>query len=87
MRPTARPATASPAGRHRQGLAAGDFNGDDISDLVAGAPGENVGATVNAGAANLFSNTDGSGLADESHQTLLQGNPEPDDRFGTALGL
>jgi hypothetical protein len=53
-------------------------------DLVVGAPGENVGAKVDAGAANLFENTIGV-LPATPTQTLLQDNPEAGDRFGTAL--
>ena len=64
-------------------LAVGDFNDDDFDDLAVAAPGENVGATVDAGAANLFSNTTGV-LPSVSSQTLLQAI-ETGDQFGTAL--
>ena len=64
-------------------LVAGQFT-SDFAELVGGAPGENVGATVDAGAANLFANPAGT-LPSTSTQTLLQDNPEPGDHFGAAL--
>src|SRR5262245_58460699 len=33
---------------------AGDFNGDGIHDLAVGAPGEDVGSLVDAGAVSVF---------------------------------
>ena len=61
------------------------FLGDGpLFDVVVGAPGENVGATVDAGAANVFTNPSGMVPA-VSNQTLLQGNPEAGDQFGAAL--
>jgi hypothetical protein len=35
-------------------LAAGDYNGDGRADLTVGAPGEDVGATANAGSSNVI---------------------------------
>jgi hypothetical protein len=67
-------------------LAVGDFNVDPLDDLVVGAPGENVGATVDAGAANVLSNTAGA-LPTVSSQTLLQANVETGDQFGAALDI
>jgi FG-GAP repeat len=67
-------------------LATGEFNGDEFFDLVVGTPGENVGATVDAGAANLFVNSTGA-LPSVSEPVLLQGNPESGDGFGAALDL
>jgi hypothetical protein len=57
-----------------------------IDDLVVGAPGENVGTRVDAGAANVFYHdpTTG-GLPTTSNQTLLQGNIEAGDQFGAAF--
>ena len=55
-----------------------------LFDVVVGAPGEDVGATVDAGAANVFTNPSGM-VPTISNQTLLQGNPEADDQFGAAL--
>lgn len=65
-------------------LTAGPFAGDMFYDLAVGAPGENVGGTVDAGAVNVFNNTTGV-LPGTSSQTLLQDNVEPGDQFGTAL--
>ena len=65
-------------------LTAGTFTSEPFSDLVVGAPGENVGATVDAGAANFFANTTGV-LPGVSGPALLQDNPEAGDRFGAAL--
>jgi hypothetical protein len=65
-------------------LTSGFFNGGFL-DLVVGAPGENVGATVDAGAANLFSALATGGLPPVSGPALLQDNPEAGDEFGTAL--
>jgi FG-GAP repeat len=65
-------------------LTAGRFDVDGFDDLVVGAPGENVGASVGAGAANLFSNPAGV-LPGVSGPALLQDNPEAGDQFGTAL--
>ncbi len=60
-------------------------NGDEQPDLVVGAPGEDVGAKVDAGAANVFVNTTGT-LSSTSGQMLLQDHPEARDRLGAALG-
>jgi hypothetical protein len=55
-------------------------------DLAVGAPGENVGATVDTGAANVFYHTTPGGtLPGTSDQTLLQGNFEIGDQFGAAM--
>jgi hypothetical protein len=62
-------------------------------DLAVGAPGENVGATVDAGAVSLIESADdGSGLpAGAVQQRFFQGNggvpgaSETGDRFGAAL--
>jgi hypothetical protein len=53
-----------------------DGGGGLFADLVVGVPGEDVGATADAGAANVFTNT-GGGLPAVSTQTLLQNNPKP----------
>jgi hypothetical protein len=64
-------------------LAKGDFNGDQITDLAVGAPGEGVGGADVAGAVSVFYGSQ-SGLPATS-QVLLQGNPELADQFGAAL--
>ena len=35
-------------------LAAGDFNNDGFADLAVGAPGEDVGGVIGAGAVNVL---------------------------------
>ena len=67
-------------------LTAKFLDGGFVFDVVVGAPGENVGATVDAGAANVFTNPSGMVPA-VSNQTLLQGNPEAGDQFGAALDV
>jgi FG-GAP repeat len=64
-------------------LDAGLFNDDDFLDLAVGAPGETVGGQLSAGAVSVFYGS-AAGLPAAS-QALLQGNPEPGDRFGAAL--
>jgi hypothetical protein len=56
--------------------------GDDVHDLVVGAPGENLGTTVDAGAVNVLAGS-GAGLVNGS--LLTQGNPETGDAFGAAV--
>jgi FG-GAP repeat len=70
-------------------LAAGDFNGDGFFDLVAGAPGEDLGGTVDAGAVIVLFGSPG-GITTAGHQTLVQGSgisgsAEAGDAFGDAL--
>jgi hypothetical protein len=63
-------------------LATGLLAGDDLADLVVGAPGEDVGTVEGAGAINLLAGSAG-GLVNGSLAT--QGNPEDDDAFGFAV--
>ena len=63
-------------------LASGILGGDGIADLVVGAPGEDIGATRNAGAVNLLGGSPG-GLTLGAVAT--QGNPEAFDLFGLAV--
>ena len=65
-------------------LLADFFTADTFAEVVVGAPGEDVGATVDAGAANGFTNTTGV-LPGRSTQTLLQDNVEAGDQFGAAM--
>ena len=63
-------------------LATGILGGDDIADLVVGAPGEDVGATGDAGAVNLLAGSPGGLVAGA---VVTQGNPEILDSFGAAV--
>jgi hypothetical protein len=63
-------------------VATGILGGDGIADLVVGAPGEDVGATGNAGAVNLLAGSPG-GLV--LGAVVTQGNPETLDNLGAAV--
>jgi hypothetical protein len=67
-------------------LAAGDFNHDSFADLAAGAPGENVGSTVDAGAVSVLPGS-AAGLTATGGRLFTQvgGLPERFDLFGFAL--
>lgn len=66
-------------------LTTGDFNHDGGTDLAAGAPDEDVGAVVDAGAVSVLNGLTTAG------QFLTQDSPgvgssaEPGDSFGAAL--
>jgi hypothetical protein len=64
-------------------VAKGDFNADGFTDLAVGAPHEDVGGVVLAGAVNVFYGS-AAGLP-ASSQVRLQANPEDSDQFGFAL--
>ena len=68
-------------------LASGDVNGDGFADLVVGAPFEDVGGTVDAGAVSVLYGSAG-GLTTTGGQTFVQvgGAVEAGDQFGAALG-
>ena len=72
--------------------AVADFNGDGIDDLVVGVPGENLGATADAGVVEVFYGG-GGGLPSVGDQLLRQGAAgmagaaEAGDRFGAALAV
>ncbi|HEX8805043.1 MAG TPA: hypothetical protein VF743_12645, partial [Acidimicrobiales bacterium] len=70
-------------------LAAGDFDDDGVFDLAVGAPGEDIGATGNAGAVTVLFGS-ATGLTTAGSQTLFQGGgaggtAETGDGFGSAL--
>jgi hypothetical protein len=71
-------------------VATGDFNGDIFTDLAVGIPGENIGATADAGVVEIFYGG-GDGLPSNGDQQLRQGaggmagTAEAGDRFGAAL--
>jgi len=59
-------------------VAAGDFNGDGFADPALGVPNEDVGAVVDAGAANVLYGG-ASGVSDAGNQFWNQGSPGVDD--------
>lgn len=71
-------------------LAAGDFDHDGFADLAIGAPGEDVGSAVDAGAVNVLYGRPG-GLSAAASQFWTRDDPniadsaETGDRFGSAL--
>jgi hypothetical protein len=67
-------------------LASGDFNNDGFADLAAGAPFENVGSTVDAGAVSVLYGSAG-GLTTTGSQLFTQvgSAAEAGDQFGFAL--
>lgn len=69
-------------------LAVGDFNNDGYDDLAIGAPYEDLGTTVDAGAVLVLFGA-GSGLDATGSQWIVQaeivGVAEPGDTFGSAL--
>ncbi|MDA2978941.1 MAG: FG-GAP-like repeat-containing protein [Actinomycetota bacterium] len=71
-------------------LAAGDLNGDGIDDLIVGAPGEDVGMRVDAGAINVLFGSQ-TGLSTTDSRVITQASPgiaggaEAGDRFGAAV--
>jgi hypothetical protein len=69
--------------RFGSALEAAPFGGDPGFDLAVGAPGETVALAGAAGAVTVFP-SDGEGLGVVG-QTILQGNPEAGDLFGSAL--
>jgi len=80
------PGQAEAGDRFGAALAPGDMvtGGSFSDDLAIGAPGEDVGGAVDAGAVNMIEGTE-AGLRPGA--LYLQGNPERGDRFGSALTL
>lgn len=66
-------------------MAAIDFDGSGSLDLVVGAPGEDVGSTVNAGWLFLFRVESNNGIYDFSGAGQGTGSSEPHDDFGAAI--
>jgi hypothetical protein len=77
-----------PGDRFGAALAAADFDGDGYDDLAVSAPTEDAGLLLDAGAVVVLFGT-ASGLHRDGSQWLIQsdsdGEPEENDRFGTAL--
>jgi hypothetical protein len=73
--------------RFGSAVAAGDFNSDGFADLAAGAPLEDVGSTVDAGAVSvLYGQIIGTNSEIFTQDTSgVGGSAEPGDRFGAAL--
>jgi hypothetical protein len=73
-----------------RGIFLNNFNGDDLSDLAIGAPGEDVGAATDAGAVNVQYGS-ATGLPGPGGQLFTQdsawvgGTAESGDSFGSAL--
>jgi hypothetical protein len=84
------PGSAEDGDAFGEGLAAGDVNGNGVDDLAIGAPSEDVGAAMDAGAVNVLPGTAG-GLSGTGSQQLTEntpgvtGNTEADDHFGHLL--
>jgi hypothetical protein len=74
--------TAEDFDRFGTSVASGNLAGDDLTDLVVGAPEEDVGQIGETGAVNVLAGS-GGGLVNGS--LLTQGNPEPNDSFGYAV--
>ena len=74
-------------------LTTGDFNGDTVSDLAVGVPGEDLGTSIqNEGAVAIILGDEGSGLTSVNNRLLdqvtgLPGIPRPanNDSFGSVL--
>jgi hypothetical protein len=74
-----------------EALVIADFNGDNIDDLVVGAPGNQIGLSDNAGGVFVYYGRRGSELNLSQPQQIVQSidlggtPPEANDRFGAAL--
>lgn len=72
-------------------LAAGDFNGDNFADLAIGAPGDDVGAALDAGTVTILYGSAtgltavGSLIGDQDDLPSSLGGAEAGDNFGYAL--
>jgi hypothetical protein len=66
-------------------FAFGDFDGDGLTDLAVGAPGEAPGSDPASGVVFLFRGTSGSLIPDRYIDQATLGANEAGDRFGAAL--
>jgi hypothetical protein len=76
--------------RFGSALAAGDFNGDGVADLAAGASGEDVGSVADAGAVSVLYGgagglTTAGGRLFTQNSSGVPGTAEEQDWFGWAL--
>ena len=77
--------------RFGSALAVGDFNDDRIDDLAVGVPGEDIGATNEAGAVHILYGTKnglsatGNQLWDQDSLVIEGGGSQERDWFGSAL--
>ena len=84
------PGTAEDGDRFGAAVAAGDFDGDGRDDLAVGVPGEDVGASADAGGVNILYGS-AAGLGGDGSQYFDQDSPgvvgsvEASDHFGQAL--
>jgi FG-GAP repeat len=78
--------TAEAGDRFGAALATGLVDDGDEADLAVGAPGEDVGATVDAGAVSLVDGAAG-GLLGSPNLLITENTPETGDGFGTALEI
>jgi FG-GAP repeat len=84
--------TVEPDDQFGAALASGDFDRDGVADLGAGAPGENVGGVLGAGAVSALYGSTG-GLTTSGGQLFTQnsagvpGAAEEFDFFGDALAV
>jgi FG-GAP repeat len=84
--------TVEPDDQFGAALASGDFDRDGVADLGAGAPGENVGSVLGAGAVSALYGSTG-GLTTSGGQLFTQnsagvpGAAEEFDFFGDALAV
>lgn len=86
------PDVAEPGDHFGAALAGGDFNHDGFADLAIGVPGEDFGATSNAGAVNiLYGSASGLDIDIKNNKLWHQDASrvreinETDDAFGSAL--
>ena len=69
-------------------LSAGDFNGDRISDLVAGLPTQTVnGSFIEAGAVHVFFGVLNSGPTTVGQQAFIEPSPGIGNLFGSSLAV
>jgi len=72
-------------------LTSGDYNGDNVDDLIVGVHGEDIGIISDAGLIQIFWGSQVHGLTVTGNYYIhadssgIEGNSEVDDRFGAVL--